>query len=169
MKLGGVTKYTLTNEVFSTLPDDERIANFQEAFDLLDQAAEKEDNDPDGALQLLGEALEKNDNLQTLFVRRGYLYLQRREFRLAAEDFKRAIELAPFNPENHYHLACAHAVRSEHLASPQQAQKARQEAYVCLESAIERGYTDVNHMITDTDLRSIQGESEFEQLVKRLK
>jgi tetratricopeptide (TPR) repeat protein len=54
-----------------------------------------------------------------------------------------------------YNLACAHALHGD-----------KQHAFAALENAIENGFNDTGHMSEDEDLRLLQGDPHFYQLVR---
>jgi len=75
-----------------------------------------------------------------------------------AKDFLQSmIDLAPQNPLAHYNLACAEALLGE-----------LNEAVASLKRAIESGYSNLQHMIQDTDLTAVRNLPEFQALVDLL-
>lgn len=76
-----------------------------------------------------------------------------------AKDFLQSmIELAPQHPLAHYNLACVEALLGE-----------VKEAVGSLKQAVAGGYSNLSHMLADTDLTSLRGLPEFQDLVERLR
>jgi len=76
-----------------------------------------------------------------------------------AKDFLQSmIDLAPQNPLAHYNLACAESLLGE-----------VKEAIESLKRAIEGGYSNLTHMLQDTDLINLRSLPEFEGLVDLLR
>jgi len=75
-----------------------------------------------------------------------------------AKDFLQSmIDLAPQNPLAHYNLACAEALLGE-----------LNEAVASLRRAVEAGYSNLQHMVQDTDLTALRNLPEFQALVDLL-
>jgi len=76
-----------------------------------------------------------------------------------AKDFLQSmIDLAPQNPLAHYNLACAEALLGE-----------LNEAVASLKRAIESGYSNLQHMLQDTDLTALRNLPDFQALVDLLR
>lgn len=56
------------------------------------------------AIGELSQAIARNPDLVLAYAARGQLYKTRKEYELAAADFKRACQLEPFDFDNHYQL-----------------------------------------------------------------
>jgi len=78
--------------------------------------------------------------------------------RRAKEFLQSMIDLAPQNPLPHYNLACAEALLGEVT-----------ESIASLKTAIEVGYSNLSHMIQDTDLNILHNLPEFQDLVEMLR
>lgn len=70
---------------------------------------------------------------------------------------RRLVGLLPENPEARYNLACSLAL----CGRPD-------EAFAALEHAVDLGYTDVDHLQHDEDLRSLRSSPRWAALVERL-
>jgi len=76
-----------------------------------------------------------------------------------AKDFLQSmIDLAPQHPLAHYNLACAEALLGE-----------LNEAVASLKRAIEAGYSNVQHLLQDTDLTALRNLPDFQALVDLLR
>jgi tetratricopeptide (TPR) repeat protein len=58
--------------------------------------------------------------------------------------------LRPHDPSIHYNLACSFSLLGEIEA-----------AYQALEKAVRLGYTDIKHMLQDTDMRNLVNDEKF--------
>jgi len=74
----------------------------------------------------------------------------------AEKHARRVVALMPENASAQYNLACALA---------QQGQK--EEAFTWLSTAVELGFTRVEHMQQDPDLKPLRGDGRFAELVER--
>jgi hypothetical protein len=70
---------------------------------------------------------------------------------------RQLVRLAPENPIVHYNLACSLALHG----SPDAALDA-------LEKAVELGYDDPEHLLSDEDLRGLHGEERFRRILVRI-
>jgi len=76
-----------------------------------------------------------------------------------AKDYLQSmVDMIPNHPLANYNLACAHSLLGE-----------LQEAVESLKRAIEGGYSNLKHMIEDTDLNNLHPLPEFQALVDMLK
>ena len=71
---------------------------------------------------------------------------------------RRLAELVPEDPTVHYNLACSLALLEQGGA-----------AVDALAQAIDLGYEDLDHLLQDEDLASLQGDERFLALVARLR
>jgi tetratricopeptide (TPR) repeat protein len=78
------------------------------------------------------------------------------------DDARRTVESAITAGANagnvYYNLACALALANK-----------RDDALAALETAVERGWTNVTHMVADTDLTSLRATPRFSALVAKLR
>lgn len=65
--------------------------------------------DLDRAQQYLDQARDANSNSAEVFLRRGELQLQRRQYDVSAKELERAIELDPNQAYAHYYLGIAYS------------------------------------------------------------
>lgn len=71
---------------------------------------------------------------------------------------RRLVRMQPTQPVLRYNLACSLALLGR-----------LDESIAELSTAIDLGYDDVEHMVKDKDLKSLHGDSRFEQLAGRLR
>ena len=94
---------------------------------------------------------------QTSFYIRRDLF-KRGEWESAAKVLEIASRIRPERVDIWYNLACAHARRGS-----------RKQALEALETAVEAGYRNAEHMATDPDLESLRGDETFERLLAGLR
>jgi Flp pilus assembly protein TadD len=95
-------------------------------------------------------------NVEALAELAGVLtQLGRLEEGLAADA--QLVDLVPENPTVHYNLACSLALLGR-----------KEAALDALERAIQLGYDDHEHLLQDSDLRSLRRDARFRELVVRL-
>ncbi len=106
---------------------------------------------------VLGRAIARHpENVEALAELAGVLTrLGRLEEGLAADE--RLAELRPENATVHYNLACSLALLGR-----------KDSALDALERAIQLGYSDPEHLLSDDDLASLRQEERFRDLVIRL-
>jgi len=76
-----------------------------------------------------------------------------------AKDFLQSmVDMIPNHPLANYNLACAHSLLGE-----------LQEGVQALKRAIEGGYSNLKHMVEDTDLNNLHSLPDFQALVDLLK
>jgi len=78
--------------------------------------------------------------------------------RRAKEFLQAMIDLVPNHPLANYNLACAHSLLGE-----------LQEGVASLKRAIEGGYSNLKHMLEDSDLKNLHNLPEFKVLVDLLR
>jgi tetratricopeptide (TPR) repeat protein len=96
------------------------------------------------------EAFEPLAELATTLTRLGRL-----EEGLAADE--RLVRLAPKDPSVHYNLGCSLALLGR-----------TESAFEALERAVALGWSDLEQLRTDEDLRSLRGTARFEALLARV-
>ncbi|MCZ6815979.1 MAG: dienelactone hydrolase family protein [Planctomycetota bacterium] len=67
-------------------------------------------------------------------------------------------EMRPDDKGPVYNIACAHCLLGD-----------KEKAYTWLEKAIDKGYSDADHMTNDYDLRTIRGEPRFRKMLRQLR
>lgn len=80
-----------------------------------------------------------------------------KEFAKSAELYKAAIQAGDQTPGTFYNAACSFALTGK-----------SEEAFRYLEQAVERNFTNVEHIKKDTDLTSLHSDSRWQQLVAKL-
>lgn len=83
------------------------------------------------------------------------LYTQKGLHKKALVLDRRLARLKPEDPAVHYNLACSLALIGE-----------KDLAFQALERAIETGYHDFEHLIRDSDLKSLHSDPRFQKLAK---
>ena len=86
----------------------------------------------------------------------GNIYTRRGEYAKGLEIDLRLVRLRPRSARVFYNLACSYAL----LGRPE-------DAFDALEKAIERGFSDAEHMARDDDLKSLRDDPRFAALVER--
>lgn len=89
-------------------------------------------------------------NLGDLFARKGC-------HRRALQVDLRLTQLRPQNATMHYNLACSHGLLA-HMS----------EALAALERAVDLGYTDIDHLLSDSDLEAVRRHVGFRRILARL-
>ena len=107
------------------------------------------------AIDDFGRAVSLSPQYALAYTNRGIVYLRSKEYDRAEEDFKRAIQSDPAYPGAYYNMACLYA----------QVNKVGQSCD-WLGKAIDYGYSDWQHLKTDSDLDAIRGAPCFQVLVK---
>ena len=103
------------------------------------------------ALEADPEFVEALSLLGNTFTRRG----------LHEEGLKldlRLVNLRPESPRAHYNLACSYAL----LGRPE-------DGFRALETAVEHGFDDAEHLARDDDLKSLRDDRRFAELIVRVR
>lgn len=88
----------------------------------------------------------------------GSIYTKRGEYARGLEIDLRLARLKPRSARVFYNLACSYAL----LGKPD-------EAFDALEKAVERGFSDAEHLARDEDLKSLRDDPRFKKLLERVK
>jgi tetratricopeptide (TPR) repeat protein len=107
------------------------------------------------ATEDFGKAVSLSPQYASAYMNRGIIYLKWKEYDRAEEDFKKAVQFDPTYPVTYYNMACLYA----------QVNKVEQSCD-WLGKAIDYGYSDWQHLKTDSDLDAIRGASCFQVLMK---
>jgi len=113
------------------------ISNFEEARKLFEEALAK---DPDNATALYGI---------------GVSFYGRQEFDKAMEFYKKALEKDPNLGIVYYNMACLYALKSK-----------KNLALEYLKISVMNGFAPQDTMSKDPDLKSLQGDPAFEEILK---
>lgn len=88
----------------------------------------------------------------------GGLYTQLGRVDEGLKIDQKLVRMDPTSPEAHYNLACSLALKNR-----------KQDCYVALVQALELGYRDLDWLLSDPDLRTMQDYAPFEKLIKTLR
>jgi tetratricopeptide (TPR) repeat protein len=102
------------------------------------------------------ELARNPDNLEAL-AELGHLHTLLGDLERGLAIDRRLVRLVPGEPTARYNLACSLALLGH-----------REEALESLETAVELGYDDPDHLLGDEDLASLREEPRFRALVGRL-
>ena len=83
------------------------------------------------------------------------LHADQGHYETAISWMKQAISLQPLQPAHYYNIACLYA-----------RQDIPDKALIWLKKALDRGYSNWNHIQTDADLESIRNTKEFRKLIR---
>jgi len=90
--------------------------------------------------------------------REGFNLLEAKEFLKGRNMFRALLILSPNDVTSTYNLACAESLLGN-----------IPEALTCLEKAIDLGYSNMDHILTHSDLQNIHNHPVFTELVERLR
>ena len=90
--------------------------------------------------------------------RLGCDYLFTKDWEAAVETFEQMLEIQGSNSTALYNLACAFSLQNK-----------SEEALDYFSRSVAAGFTDVQHILTDTDLDNLRELQEFKAIVERLK
>lgn len=82
---------------------------------------------------------------------------QVKEYKISRDLFKKAFKIESKNPSNLYNGACASALAND-----------KENAFTWLNLSIENGWTNINHLKTDTDLTNLHSEKKWIILTEKL-
>ena len=111
----------------------------------------------DFEIEFFERILSRDPNYMEVLMNLGDLFTQKGCHRRALLVDLRLARLCPKNPEVMYNLACSHA-QLQHTA----------DALASLRRAVELGFDDLDHLISDPDLASIRAHPGFHRLVSEL-
>jgi tetratricopeptide (TPR) repeat protein len=84
----------------------------------------------------------------------GLIKLMEYDLQHAVADFTEALKMMPNDPEIYFHLACAHSVLEQ-----------KDQAFECLEKAVQLGFEHKDSILTHEMLAYIRMQDEFEAFV----
>ena len=102
------------------------------------------------------ETARKPTNVDAL-AELGHVLTQLGRFEDGLRIDQRLVRIAPENPIAYYNLACSLALLER-----------REDALDALDRAVELGYRDLEHLLSDEDLVALRGEMRFEEIARRL-
>jgi tetratricopeptide (TPR) repeat protein len=123
-------------------------------FDPFDDAEPSETLDVELCEAVLAGAPEHVEALAYL----GTVYTRRGEYQRGLDLDLRLARLRPRSARVHYNLACSYAL----LGRPD-------DAFESMDTAIECGFRDVEHLQKDEDLNSLHDDPRYETLLTRLR
>lgn len=108
--------------------------------------------------QFFENVLRKNPQYTDVIELLGGLYTQQGRIDEGLKMDRKLVRLAPNSPEAHYNLACSLALKER-----------KADAVESLITAIRLGYSDIQWLIGDPDLRSLKDYPAFIDLIKTLR
>lgn len=84
-------------------------------------------------------------------------YTHRGEYEKGLEIDRKLSQLCGKDPTVFYNLACSHALLSQ-----------QDEAFLALDKAVELGYYDWLHLVQDRDLKKLQSDERFKQVLEKI-
>lgn len=114
--------------------------------------------DPDFEIQFFESVFSHLPNDPQVIDILGSLYTQNGRIDEGLEMDRKAISLAPDNPNVHYNLACSLTLK-----------KQKEGALKALGKAIDLGYDDLKWMLEDPDLKALHNDPQFETLINKLR
>lgn len=111
----------------------------------------------DAELRRLQWRLRMNPNDRDTLFEIGMKYLQIGDTKNGILYLNKAVAVSPKDGITHYNLACAYSVAGR-----------VDQAMDALENCVDYGYTDLDWMLKDGDLRNVRKHPRFAKLVKRL-
>jgi tetratricopeptide (TPR) repeat protein len=110
----------------------------------------------DSAQVYLREAMRRDPNSQSASLNLGLVYHAMQKYDSAIVHIQNAIRIDPTKGKNYYTLACSYALANK----PEQ-------AILYLRQAYERGYKNVEVLLTDSDLAGLKDYKEFQALLDK--
>lgn len=99
---------------------------------------------------------DKPDYIQALVIL-GDAYSRKKLYYKTLKIDQRLVELKPQSPDFHYNLACSYSCLGE-----------IELAFESLKRALKLGYTDLNFMDTDEDLKNIRKDKRYQEIKTKL-
>ncbi|MEO6613522.1 MAG: tetratricopeptide repeat protein [Chitinophagaceae bacterium] len=110
----------------------------------------------DSAFGYLNTAVRLDPNSASANLNLGVVYHAMQRYDSAITYIQNAIRLDPGKPKNYYTLACSYALANK----PEQ-------AILYLRQAYERGYKNVDNLVSDPDLSGLKNYKEFQALLDK--
>lgn len=124
----------------------------------MSKAPDPEKNDMDFEIRFFEGLVKKDRDFVDALKPLADLYTRRGLVQKGLELDEHLSKLCPDDPTVFYNLSCSYSL----LSRPREALQA-------LKKAIDLGYSDLYHLLTDKDLKNIQNESGFLELVETVK
>jgi tetratricopeptide (TPR) repeat protein len=105
-------------------------------------------------IRFLEDALVRAGETSDILNQLGHLYTQVGRYRDGLAIDRRIVNLRPRDPVSHYNLACSYSLL-----------KQTTRAFGALKKAMELGYRDIDHMLTDPDLENLRRDPRWGDLV----
>ena len=109
--------------------------------------------DAEGARKLCQDAVKIDPNFSQGYTCIGISYFMRDRYEETLEQYKLALEADPANHDVYYNMACIYAVQNK-----------IPEAIEYLKLSVLNGYIDLKTLTSDSDLKNLQGNAEFEKI-----
>lgn len=109
--------------------------------------------DAEGARKLCQDAVKLDPHFSQGFTCIGTTFYMRDRYEEAFEQYKLALEADPSNHDVYYNMACIYAIQNK-IA----------ESLEYLKLSVLNGYIDLKTLSTDSDLKNLAGNPEFEKL-----
>ncbi|MFK7735975.1 MAG: protein kinase [Pirellulaceae bacterium] len=122
------------------------------------------DGDKQSLTQRLEDVVDGIDS--DILMRQGNEWLRDEEPGKAINVYRLVLERVPEWPEARYNLACALAQLSEEVPVSE-IEETKRFAIVELEKAVEFGFAEIDRLKSDSDLKPIRFESEFQEVLDR--
>lgn len=103
-------------------------------------------------------AIRISPGYASAYSNRGVAYMQQKEFDLAEDDLKKAVELESRDGRNHYNLACWYSL---------QGQTGR--GLAALDSALANGFSDYQALRKDRDLAALRKDPDWRKTLDKHK
>ena len=114
--------------------------------------------DYDQAIADCTKAIEVDPNYHNAYDNRGVSYHKKEMYGKAIEDYSKAIELNPSYANSYYNLSCNYCMQND-----------KEKALAYFRIALEKGFSDFDHLELDDDLNLIREEQEFKNLIEEYK
>ena len=116
------------------------------------------DDDLPKALRIAKHAIRLSPRNSFAHNIEGLVYLQSKDFLKAESSFLKALKLDPSYTDVFYNMACLKSLQGDFVS-----------AKMNFESAIQNGFSDIDHALTDSDLDGLREQVEWKEIVKKLK
>ena len=111
--------------------------------------------DTDGALIHYRKALSIQPDFIQVLNNMGFIYMKKNDYEESISFFEKIIEIRPSYSSAYYNIACMYAIQNK-----------IEESLSYFEAALQNGFTNWAHIMSDTDLKNIKGSDKFKQLKK---
>jgi len=112
----------------------------------------------DQVIQDFQKVLQSDPACVSALINRGIAYSKTDQLDAALADYQKALEIEPGHVVANYNSACIYALRGDVSA-----------ALGAIESALKSGFSDLDAIRNDEDLKSLHGNQAFEDLLSQYK